>query len=210
MTQRARQVLAVLTLGIALAAAYGIGYWSRGDTAPRAVDRPGAVDIGFCQDMSVHHAQAVVMAQDALGLSQSPEVKDVARQILIGQSQQRGMMSGWLTEWDAPQLPDGPPMTWMDESSMAGMAHGTTTMPGMATQAELDRLGSLHGKAFDVLFLQLMIRHHAGGILMAVDAQQHAGLNEVRALAGQIVLDQTQENAIMTQLLINDGAQPLR
>lgn len=164
---------------------------------------PGAVDIGFCQDMAAHHAQAVTMAEDALSRSTTPEILAVAREILVTQAQERGTMAGWLTAWHAPQLPSGPPMTWMP-----GMP-SSTTMPGMATQAELDRLGTTTGKAFDVLFLQLMIRHHDGGILMAEYARDHATLPDVRALAGSEVLDQYQENAIMASRLSADGGTAL-
>jgi uncharacterized protein (DUF305 family) len=79
----------------------------------------------------------------------------------------------------------------------------------MATQADIDRLGRATGKRFDILFLQLMIRHHDGGIIMAADARDHASLPAVRALAGAMVLDQYQENAVMGQLLTADGGKPL-
>ena len=56
-------------------------------------------------------------------------------------------------------------------------------MPGMATPAQMTRLQTLHGKALDILFLQLMIRHHQGGIPMARYAAQHASEPYVRDLA---------------------------
>ena len=74
---------------------------------------------------------------------------------------------------------------WMDDAAMPGTTcPGTASstgsadgavMPGMATEAELAQLRSLSGTAFDVMFLQLMIRHHQGGLEMAQYGQQHAG-----------------------------------
>jgi uncharacterized protein (DUF305 family) len=205
----AKRVALVALVGVI---AFAAGWASRPDTpAPPPVATPSGVDIGFCQDMAVHHAQAVLMAQQALNISTTPMVRAVATQILIDQSQERGMLNGWLTLWDAPQLPSGPPMTWMqhDQShldhSMPGMAGDTiqppSTMPGMATQPELDQLANARGPDFDALFLKLMIRHHSGGIVMASDARDHAALPEVRAAAGNMAIAQNQENAVMMRLL---------
>ena len=40
-------------------------------------------------------------------------------------------------------------------------------MPGMATDAELKKLGTLNGKQAEILYLQLMTDHHKGGVHMA-------------------------------------------
>ena len=37
-------------------------------------------------------------------------------------------------------------------------------MPGMATDAEMTKLRSLHGADADTFFIQLMLRHHEGGL----------------------------------------------
>jgi uncharacterized protein (DUF305 family) len=196
----------VVTVVAAAGAAFGAGVLS-GHATVRHPAPPTAVDIGFCQDMSVHHSQAVLMAQEAVDRSRTPAVRLIARQILVEQAQERGTITGWLTAWNAPQLPAGPPMTWMTMSSMG--APPVRAMPGMATQHDLDRLDAARGRRFDVLFLQLMIRHHAGGITMANDARGHAGSQAVRALAGAMAIDQAQENAVMNRLLTADGSAPL-
>ena len=40
-------------------------------------------------------------------------------------------------------------------------------MPGMASRAELDSLAAAQGQEADVLFLELMTRHHEGALEMA-------------------------------------------
>ena len=74
---------------------------------------------------------------------------------------------------------------------MAWMGHADAVhdglMPGMATEAQMKRLQSLHGKALDVFFLQLMIHHHQGGIPMAQYAAAHAAEPYVRDLATAMV-----------------------
>jgi uncharacterized protein (DUF305 family) len=82
-------------------------------------------------------------------------------------------------------------------------------MPGMATEEELAGLRSLSGTAFDVEFLRLMIRHHQGGLDMAVYAAEHADVDAVRRLAATIRSAQTSETATMTDLLTERGGTPL-
>ena len=82
-------------------------------------------------------------------------------------------------------------------------------MPGMATQSEINKLLSLTGKPLDIYFLQLMIRHHQGGIPMAQYAAAHAGRAYVRDLARKMVQNQSNEIVTMEQLLRQLGGSPL-
>lgn len=189
MTQAAR----IATVVVVAALAFGSGWLLRpSDPLPVKAD-PSRVDVGFCQDMAVHHAQAVLMAQQALDRGSTQAIRVLSKQILVGQSQERGALTGWLTTWRQPQLPPGLPMTWMPGH------HGH--MPGMATMRELDRLAAATGKAFDALFLRLMIQHHAGGVEMATAASERANLPEVRALAGVMAQAQIEESLVMRELL---------
>ena len=43
---------------------------------------------------------------------------------------------------------------------------GADAMPGMATSDQLRALRAASGEQMDVLFLQLMLRHHEGGVIM--------------------------------------------
>jgi uncharacterized protein (DUF305 family) len=202
---RASGLLAVLLFGVAL------GMFLTGGSAQL---KGGAVDVGFAQDMSVHHRQAVLMAGQARDRSTDPAIRLIAFDIETNQLQQIGQMQGWLSLWNAAPLPNGRYMTWMaDTSSMPGMAHGTgpgvATMPGMASVADLQRLQALSGGPFDVLFLQLMLRHHQGGTPMAQYAAEHAESTQVRNLAEKIVISQGAESDYLTQLIAQRGAQPL-
>ena len=92
--------------------------------------------------------------------------------------------------------------------SMPGM-QASSSMPGMASPSELATLYSLTGKPFDVMFLQLMIRHHQGGIEMAHYAETHARLATVRAAATAMRVEQAQDLAFMEPLLIAYGGKQL-
>jgi uncharacterized protein (DUF305 family) len=192
--------VALLLLGAGAAVALGIGQ----DRPPAA----GSVDAGFARDMSRHHLQGVEMANLALDRTADPEVRQLAFDISSTQTNQAGRMQGWLSLWGVSQG-TGTPMDWMGGS---GHDHGATDggpMPGMATEEELAELQSLTGTAFDVRFLQLMIRHHQGGLEMARYAAEHAEEPAVRTLARSIAETQTAETTTMASMLSALGGAPL-
>jgi uncharacterized protein (DUF305 family) len=174
------------------------------------------VDIGFAQDMTVHHQQAVTMATLARGNAADPGLRNLAFDIEANQREQIGRMQGWLSVWGQPPQSAGAPMQWMqaDGAGHHGMgpdmpvAH-SGTMPGMASSDDLARLRSLRGPEFDTLFLQLMLRHHQGGASMARYTAEHASVPAVRNLARNILDAQSAESDFMRQLLAARGATPL-
>jgi uncharacterized protein (DUF305 family) len=182
---------------------------------PSGTPEPGAVDIGFSQDMTVHHLQAVSMAAWERDHTTDPVLLQLATDLERTQNNQVGQMQGWLALWDAPALPLGGHMAWMDEGAMH--AHGApdvegggvATMPGMASQEELARLRASSGTALDVLFLQLMLRHHQGGVEMLAYGAEHAAVPQVRNLAAQMLGAQSSEVDYLTQLLVERGGTPL-
>ena len=197
--------LGLLAAGGGLAAALGIGR-----TVTPTAD---SVDAGFSRDMSRHHLQAVEMADLALTRSADADVRQLAFDISATQTNQVGRMQGWLSLWGLPAT-SGSVMGWMDSADMAHEMAGTdaadgAVMPGMATNTELAQLRSLQGNGFDVLFLQLMIRHHQGGLEMAQYGQQHAGTDVVVTLARSIAETQTAEASTMEQMLRARGGAPL-
>ncbi len=214
----ARQRTAVLVLSVVgvLLAGFAIGLIARIPLQHRPDAAPGAVDTGFCQDMSVHHAQAVQMAGLELSGGSDPDVKRLAYDILTTQQNQAGRMQGWLQLWGKPTLdPDGY-MGWMtatptghDHDAQHQMSGPAQTMPGMATPAELDQLRRTTGPAQDTLFLQLMLRHHQGGLSMIEYATTRADTDAVRSLATSMNTTQQGEMQLMTKMLTARGATTL-
>ncbi len=186
---------------------------------PSASVVPGtdSVDAGFSRDMIVHHSQGVLMAHYAELDTDDPEIGLLAYDINYTQTAQIGQMQGWLALWDLPQVVAEPHMAWMTTTEgghamdMGGSTSAGVTglMPGMATDEEINTLKSLRGKASDIYFLQLMIRHHQGGAPMMEDAQIHAENPVVRNFAAKMLVAQTGEVTQMTQMLAARGAQPL-
>ncbi|WP_208416001.1 DUF305 domain-containing protein [Saccharomonospora amisosensis] len=179
----------------------------------------GSVEVGFAQDMSMHHLQAVTMANLARDRSTDGKIAQLAFDIGSTQLEQVGRMKGWLMLWDQPEDLLGEPMTWMEQPQGHGGhdagsggdagSRGGAPMPGMATSDELAKLRSLSGKELDVYFLQLMLRHHQGGADMARYAYDHAEIPAVRTLADSMLKSQGTEMELMRQLLAERGAKPL-
>lgn len=167
---------------------------------------PGAssVAVGFAQDMSVHHAQAVEMAGLILQRTDDDAVQTLARDIMLTQQGQIGQMHGWLDLWDQPKTTAGPRMAWMTSDGM-GMSG---RMPGMATPEEIARLRGLQGQEAERLFLQLMIDHHRAGVDMARAAVTATTVPDVRRLAQTMVTGQQTEIEAMAAMLDERGGAP--
>ncbi len=174
-------------------------------------DHPGAesVDAGFSRDMSTHHRQAVLMAGLARDRSTDPEIALIAYDIESVQLNQVGQMQGWLALWGLSQSA-GDQMSWLPNHGGMDMSRaGGGLMPGMATPSDLDRLRAATGDDFDILFLQLMIRHHQGGTEMANYAAEYAQVESVRVLATSMAETQSAEIETLTDMLIARGGTPL-
>ncbi|GAA3553836.1 DUF305 domain-containing protein [Nonomuraea rosea] len=171
-----------------------------------------SAEAGFARDMATHHAQAVDMAFTIRDKGPAKEIRSLAFDIINTQANQRGMFQGWLQQWGLSQATDQRPMAWMSGhghgATPAAGAAATGTMPGMASPQELTKLKEAQGTQAEVLFLQLMIRHHEGGVQMAEGLLKLSTRGEVVSMAQKIVQGQSGEIKLMTELLRLRGAQP--
>jgi uncharacterized protein (DUF305 family) len=83
---------------------------------------------------------------------------------------------------------------------------GHGEMIGMASREQINELGTLPVAEAEVTFLQLMIRHHQGGVIMAQEALRQTSRPEVVRLAEAIVNGQQSEIDYMQGLLKQRGA----
>lgn len=176
-----------------------------------------SIDVGFAQDMTVHHQQAVTMS-DMVVQNASPEVLALADEIRFAQLREIGIMTGWLQVADEPLI-SSQPMAWMHEPTSSehvtdmpmAMPNNApeTRMPGLASPHDLQLLQRATGRANETLFLQLMTRHHQGGIAMAAYVITHTHTQAVHDTAMYMVNEQLQELQLMSALLQDHGAAPL-
>ncbi|WP_406492394.1 DUF305 domain-containing protein [Streptomyces sp. NBC_01604] len=198
--------MAVAVAGV-LVAAGAISYAVAEDEGSSTVPAADSADAGFARDMAVHHQQAVEMSYIVRDRTDDEDVRRLAYDIAQTQANQRGMMLGWLDLWGLPKVSADPPMTWM---GMGGMASGKdgALMPGMATNTELKKLGTLNGKQAEVFYLQLMTDHHKGGVHMAEGCVDRCTVGVEKRLAQGMVNAQESEIDLMTDLLKERGAEP--
>ncbi|MFF7529587.1 DUF305 domain-containing protein [Streptomyces bobili] len=200
--------VAVAVAGV-LVAAGAISYSVAGDSGSGSGKVPSvdSADAGFARDMAVHHQQAVEMSYIVRDRTKDEEVRRLAYDIAQTQANQRGMMIGWLDLWGLPKVSSDEPMAWMD---MAGMASGEdgALMPGMATNTEMKKLGTLNGKQAEIFYLQLMTTHHQGGVHMAQGCADKCTVGVEKRLAQGMVEAQKSEMQLMADLLKSRGATP--
>lgn len=174
-------------------------------TAPAPARRYVEADVRFMQHMIEHHDQALVMTALVPDRAASETVRLMADRIAVSQQDEIRRMRRWLVERG-------------EEVPAVGQAHSAhaaspqqRAMPGMLTPDELQRLSASKGAGFDRLFLEFMIRHHEGALVMVaelfaapgageeldifmfasdVDADQRAEIRRMRLLLGQLPVRQ--------------------
>jgi uncharacterized protein (DUF305 family) len=172
------------------------GQESKVITAEQAVDlskvQHTEADVQFMQGMIGHHAQALEMTELLSTRTSSDDMRKLALRIEQSQSDEIKMMQQWLKRRDAP-LPDP-----------HAHHHGGKLMPGMLTADEMARLAAAKGVEFDRLFLELMIKHHDGALVMVKElfASPGAGQeSEIFAFASDVDSDQRMEIDRMSAML---------
>ncbi|MET7272162.1 DUF305 domain-containing protein [Streptomyces flaveolus] len=190
-----------------LVAAGAITYAVAGDAGGAGTPSAGSADAGFARDMSVHHQQAVEMSYIVRDRTDDEEVRRLAYDIAQTQANQRGMMIGWLDLWGLPKVSSDPPMTWMGMGDMPSAGEGSL-MPGMATDAQMEKLAGLSGRQAEVYYLQLMTEHHKGGVHMAEGCVSKCTVGVEKRLARGMVESQESEIRLMADLLAQRGAKP--
>jgi uncharacterized protein (DUF305 family) len=112
-------------------------------------------DVLFMQHMVVHHAQAVEMTELVGDRTQNSGIRLLAERIAVSQDDEMARMRQWL----AARGEAAPDEHAHHHGDHAGM-------PGMATPAQMAQLRAARGAEFDRLFLERMIHHHEGALVM--------------------------------------------
>lgn len=181
-------VVALVALGIALllVGAAG-GYALHKDERPAA----GSVDVGFLQDMRLHHDNAVRLGllYLAKGKADRPtKLYAIANEVVGEQQFENGIMVQLLTQWGRPtQNETDEVMAWMS------MPVAPDKMPGLVSEDTFGEFQAATGAEADRMFADLLIAHHQGGVHMADEAAQHAGTARVRQLAAAMASAQRGE-----------------
>ncbi|WP_374972599.1 DUF305 domain-containing protein [Spongiibacter marinus] len=204
-----RTLIAALVLIAAAVFSYSQGKSLSHARASLAAVTPSVIDVGFSQSMLLHHQQAIAMSQIMLD-GKPTGLHAFARNIASTQLVELGEMRGWLKLWGEEEHHQAD-MVWMllgsaplDASMqkyVMDCRNAERGMIGLATANELNELRQSEGLKRDRQFIELMLKHHRGGVPMAQFAASEAQLNTVRTMASLIVMEQSREIQHMQNLL---------
>jgi len=155
-------------------------------------------DVTFMQGMIGHHAQALVMCALVAERSSHPQLALLAERLSVSQQDEIAIMRQWLEARGLP-VPALAPVV-RDARDTTGHAPA----PGHAEHTHAAHtLARARGASFDRLFLEYMIQHHEGALVMVaqllatadaardpmifqfasdVDTDQRAEIRRMRAL----------------------------
>ena len=151
-----------------------------------------AADVEFMQGMIGHHAQALEMTALLYERTERQSMRLLAQRIDVSQADEIGMMQGWLEARDE-SVPQG------DEHHQ----HAGMLMPGMLTPEQMAELGAERGSEFDRLFLEQMIMHHQGAVIMVEQLFASPGAGQesvIFGFASDVVADQSMEITRMRRM----------
>ncbi len=143
--------------------------------------------------MISHHAQALEMTELLRERTNRDDMKLLALKIDVSQSDEIKTMEQWLEA----RGEDVPALHGMHE-------HGGAPMPGMLSPEEMGSLADAKGAAVDRLFLELMIKHHEGALVMVRQLVLSPGAaqgSEIFGFASDVEADQRMEIDRMRGLL---------
>lgn len=150
------------------------------------------VDLRFIDAMTPHHQGATEMAKEAQQKSKRPEIQKLAAGIIQAQDKEIAEMKQWRKDWYPTASTT--PMTWnADKKQMSAMS--SDQMQGMMMSQDLGAADA----DFDLRFINAMIPHHEGAVMMAKDILNKTKRPEVKQLAEAIVKSQQAEIKQMQQ-----------
>ncbi|MBY0310426.1 DUF305 domain-containing protein [Patescibacteria group bacterium] len=142
------------------------------------MDMSVASEREFIDHMIPHHEEAVTTAKEVLARgATTPEVRSLVEAIITTQEKEIADMKSWYQEWYGEAY-----------------ANKNTYTPMMRD------LTKLSGAELDSVFLEDMVMHHMGAIMMAQSVKPHIEHQEITTLANAIITSQSEEIVTMRSL----------
>lgn len=140
-------------------------------------------DLQFIDSLTRHHQMAIDMATMAAPKFEHQPLKDAAKTTVDDQTKEIAQLRQWRDQW----YPGAAPAENMQ-------------LPGMSsTSMDMSHMQSMTGHALDMMFIDMMIPHHEGGLAMGQDALAKAEHPEIKELAQKMVEKQKKEIDQMQQ-----------
>ena len=133
----------------------------------------------FIEEMIPHHQEAVDTAKEVIERGgTTPEIKRLVENIVVAQELEIADMKSWYQAW-----------------------YGTPYQPSSNYTPMMRELDNLSGSTIDRVFLEDMIGHHMGAIMMARSVQPYIEHTEIAELADAVVSTQSAEIMLMRSML---------
>ncbi len=144
-------------------------------------DDEGGVEIdgAFLAEMVPHHESAIEMAEIAVRRAEHPEIEALANSIIASQGDEIASLEEIHER--------------LFEASITEVDHETLGLPEHEMGMETDLAALKAAKPFDRAFIDMMIPHHQGAILMARVELERGDDDEAQALAEEIIAAQSRE-----------------
>jgi uncharacterized protein (DUF305 family) len=150
-------------------------------------------EVRFVQAMMTHHTQALEMTALLTARTSREDMQLLGKRIDLSQRDEIELMREWLALRGVTLSNRGELHT-----------HDGTLMPGMLTAEEMRRLADAQGSEFDRLFLEFMIKHHEGALIMVDELFASVGAgqqSDIFAFASEVDTDQRMEIGRMSAML---------
>lgn len=139
-------------------------------------------DLTFIDFFIPHHEMAIMMAEHVLAHGENGEVKALAERIKTAQTREIETMQAVREQLTGEANPDPMP-------------------PDPHMEPEMQQMMAASGLELDLMFLEEMIPHHAGGLPTAHRAKPHVENAELAAMSDDIYHAQAEEIGVMQRLL---------
>ena len=149
-------------------------------------------DRRFLDAMTPHHQGAVAMAKQAQQKSKRPEIQKLAAEIIKDQDKEINQMKQWRQAWYLKASTE--PIAYNAQMGHS-MPMSQEQIKGMMMNMDLGAADS----QFDLRFLNAMIPHHEGAVVMAQDALEKSKRPQIKKLAQEIIASQQAEIKQMKQ-----------
>jgi uncharacterized protein (DUF305 family) len=149
-------------------------------------------DLRFIDSMLLHHEGAVNMARTAIKNSRRGEIQNLAKAIIAAQEQEIEQMKRWRAAW-YPEA-GNTPIAWN-----AKMNHSMPMTDEYKQSMKMDMNLGKTDSDFDLRFINAMILHHEGALMMARDGTTKSSRPEIKQLSRDIITSQQKEIDEMRQ-----------
>ena len=132
----------------------------------------------FIEEMIPHHQEAVDTAKQVVARGNDADTKKLAEGIITAQEKEIADMKSWYKTWYGEEYTDKKTYTPM-----------------------MGDLSKLSGTELDKTFLEDMIMHHMGALMMAQGVSTYVEHQEIKTLVNAIVQTQSDEITTMRSIL---------